>query len=78
MHRLCVAFVHTFIIQVLQAPGYESTGEKRDDAADDMSLVLNEMRSFPEFLPVLSVILFSNAAFTRVPTAVSPSACGFN
>uniref|UniRef100_M8AWA5 Putative aarF domain-containing protein kinase n=1 Tax=Aegilops tauschii TaxID=37682 RepID=M8AWA5_AEGTA len=45
-----------FSIQVLQAPGHESTGEKGDDGADDMSLVLNEMRSFPEFLPVLSVI----------------------
>ncbi|EMS62819.1 hypothetical protein TRIUR3_04048 [Triticum urartu] len=39
-----------------RAPGHESTGEKGDDGADDMSLVLNEMRSFPEFLPVLSVI----------------------
>jgi len=39
-----------------RAPGYESTGEKGDDGADDISLVLNEMRSFPEFLPVLSVI----------------------
>ncbi|VAH53437.1 unnamed protein product [Triticum turgidum subsp. durum] len=39
-----------------RASGYESTGEKGDDGADDMSLVLNEMRSFPEFLPVLSVV----------------------
>lgn len=38
------------------APGYESTGEKGDDGTDDISLVLNEMRSFPEFLPVLSII----------------------
>ncbi|CAM0901911.1 unnamed protein product [Alopecurus aequalis] len=34
------------------APGYESTEGK----GDDVSLVLNEMRSLPEFLPVLSVI----------------------
>jgi hypothetical protein len=40
----------------LQAPGYESTREKGDDSLDDVSLVLNEMRSLPEFLPVLSVI----------------------
>ncbi|XP_047062480.1 uncharacterized aarF domain-containing protein kinase At1g71810, chloroplastic [Lolium rigidum] len=37
-------------------PGYESTREKGDDSVDDVSLVLNEMRSLPEFLPVLSVI----------------------
>jgi hypothetical protein len=45
-----------FLIQVLQDPGYESTREKGDDSVDDVSLVLNEMRSLPEFLPVLSVI----------------------
>ncbi|KAI5010118.1 hypothetical protein ZWY2020_012255 [Hordeum vulgare] len=39
-----------------RAPGYESTGEKGDDGTNDISLVLNEMRSFPEFLPVLSII----------------------
>ncbi|KAM0871811.1 hypothetical protein ACQ4PT_039142 [Festuca glaucescens] len=38
------------------APGYESTREMGDDSVDDVSLVLNEMRSLPEFLPVLSVI----------------------
>lgn len=38
------------------APGYESTSEKGDESGDDVSLVLNEMRSLPEFLPVLSVI----------------------
>ncbi|KAM0842246.1 hypothetical protein ACQ4PT_058486 [Festuca glaucescens] len=38
------------------APGYESTREKGDDSMDDVSLVLKEMRSLPEFLPVLSVI----------------------
>uniref|UniRef100_A0ACD5UW87 Uncharacterized protein n=1 Tax=Avena sativa TaxID=4498 RepID=A0ACD5UW87_AVESA len=37
------------------ASGYENNREK-DDSADDVSLVLTEMRSLPEFLPVLSVI----------------------
>lgn len=37
-------------------PGYNSTGEKEDDSTDEISLVLYEMRSLPEFLPVLSVI----------------------
>lgn len=38
------------------APGYDSTREKGDDSTDDISLVLYEMRSLTEFLPVLSVI----------------------
>lgn len=45
-----------FLIKKLQAPGYDSTREKGDDSTDDISLVLYEMRSLTEFLPVLSVI----------------------
>uniref|UniRef100_A0A0E0KVU0 ABC1 atypical kinase-like domain-containing protein n=1 Tax=Oryza punctata TaxID=4537 RepID=A0A0E0KVU0_ORYPU len=37
-------------------PGYNSTGENEGDSTDEISLVLYEMRSLPEFLPVLSVI----------------------
>ncbi|KAF0890820.1 hypothetical protein E2562_004301 [Oryza meyeriana var. granulata] len=37
-------------------PGYNSNGEKEGDNKDGISLVLYEMRSLPEFLPVLSVI----------------------
>ncbi|KAG8066429.1 hypothetical protein GUJ93_ZPchr0004g38148 [Zizania palustris] len=36
--------------------GYNSTREKEGDNTDDISLVLYQMRSLPEFLPVLSVI----------------------
>ena len=37
-------------------PGYNSTEENEGDSTDEISLVLYEMRSLPELLPVLSVI----------------------
>lgn len=40
----------------LQIPGYNSTEENEGDNTDEISLVLYEMRSLPELLPVLSVI----------------------
>jgi hypothetical protein len=51
----CTTIPHS-MQSFLQIPGYNSTEENEGDSTDEISLVLYEMRSLPELLPVLSVI----------------------